>query len=215
MRDFSVGTDTINYLYLYDSLDSFERSNDYMWVYLNSFIYDSELPFNYVLFASTFIILFFIVLSAKKFNLNVGLSLFYFVSLFFYFQSFNISRQFISVSIILYSVSFIKLKNGKHFLGLIFYLPLVSTFFCSFFCASLFYTKQKVAVESNYFSFVCNFILGGIINIGYLFRIIDSNFVYFSLLENNQDLGLSVSRLLLNIFVCYLVHKKIWRSYFN
>ena len=52
------------------------------------------------------------------------------------------------------------------------------------------------------------FILGGIINIGYLFRIIDSNFVYFSLLENNQDLGLSVSRLLLNIFVCYLVHKK-------
>ena len=126
-----------------------------MWVYLNSFIYDSELPFNYVLFASTFIILFFIVLSAKKFNLNVGLSLFYFVSLFFYFQSFNISRQFISVSIILYSVSFIKTKKWKHFLGLILFAS--GFLFCSFFCASLFYTKQKVAVESNYFSFVCNF----------------------------------------------------------
>jgi hypothetical protein len=205
-RDISVGTDTINYSRIFENPNSFERINDFIWIYLNSFFLEQGLSFHYILIIATFIFLLMIYLTALKMKVNVGLSFFYLVSFFFYFQSFNITRQLIAASIILYAFTFIIDRKLLFFLLFVF---IASGFhFSAIFVAPFYFISNKsykpALVIPLLFS---SYLVGGLITISDILGKINLNIVYSSLLDSTDDLnlGFSISRFFLNVYVSYLV----------
>ena len=203
-RDVSVGTDTVNYLRSFNNPNSWERVNDFIWVYINRFILDSGLSFNYTLLVSSFIFLLMITLTARKLKVNVGLTLFYLTSLFYYFQSFNITRQFISISFVLYAFTFIKDKKLVLFLLFIF---IASGFhFSAVFIIPFYFISTKHQHPALVILVLAStFFVGGFVSIISLLGKIKLDIIYNSVLVNDLDLGFSLSRFLLNVYVSYLV----------
>jgi hypothetical protein len=204
LRDISVGTDTVNYLEIFENPDSFQRANDFIWVFINNFVLEAGLPFNYILFISSFIFLLMIWLTAIKMKVNAGLSLFYLVGLFYYFQSFNITRQSISISIVLYAFTFI--KDKKIYLFLLFILLASGFHFSAVFVLPFYSISNKPQKPQLIIPLLfSSFILGGLEIIRNLFGKIEIDFIYNTAIEENDDFGFSLSRFLLNIFASYLV----------
>jgi len=106
----TVGTDVPAYKIYFDSINFY--SLDYSlyekgYFLLNKIIRMFTNDFQYVLIFSSIITLFPIFFTIKKYSINPALSLFYFVSLYFYFNSFNLIRQYIVVSWLFFSIKFI------------------------------------------------------------------------------------------------------------
>ncbi len=118
LRNASVGTDTYNYEYAFKSLSTGgEKEVEPLWKLLNLIIGYTFGNFQVFLFAVQGLILFPIYHVAKKLNLNLLLTLFFFICLNFFAYSLNIMRQSVAVSI---SLLFLyNLYNGNKKFALI------------------------------------------------------------------------------------------------
>lgn len=107
-RAYDVGTDTNNYLDIYKSLSvEYIRGVEYGWyalMWISKEIFGSYRIF---LMIVSFLTILFIKKSICVFSKNWNLSLYYFIVFYFYFQSFNIMRQMLATSIVLYAYTFV------------------------------------------------------------------------------------------------------------
>lgn len=133
LRSYLVGTDTIAYTsYYLNQNTSFNSNGVVIYNLLSKFIYhttngDYKV---FILVLSSLSILFFI-LSLSKLEHNFGsifLSVYIFITYYFYFDSFNMQRQMLAVSLAMYSVClFIEKKNWKSFIFLLLAIGIHST----------------------------------------------------------------------------------------
>lgn len=115
-RALSVGTDTSHYYEYFSHLDIEDvRGTEYGWFLIN---YLCKNIFNsYTLFLGIVATLTFIFISKAIFDnsKNIAFSLFLYIVLYFYFNSFNISRQILAASIFLFATRYILQQNfGKY-----------------------------------------------------------------------------------------------------
>lgn len=126
----SIGTDVINYKNYFDYIDVYSLDNSLYekgYYLLNKLIHTIFGDFQFVLiFTSLFVVL---VISKTILSLSVKpmLSLFFFVTFYFYFTSFNLIRQYIAMAIVFASVKFILRKQAYIFILLIFISSLFHT----------------------------------------------------------------------------------------
>jgi len=144
-RAYTVGTDYMMYYNFYSwgayasLLDNFDlskiianfgqdKSSELGWGILNSLSYNIGLPFYVVnLFIITIILLFYKSALYRQ-SPDMYLSIYLFLMLGFYYSTFNIMRQVVSIAIFVYSIRYIKEKKPGPYL------------FCCFF-AFLFHTS--------------------------------------------------------------------------
>lgn len=206
-REINVGTDTSNYEFFFNNPQYFLRTKDFIWVKIIDLLHHFNLDYRYLIILSNLIIVSMVILSAKKMTGRINLTLFYFIALYFFFQSFNITRQIIAATIILYSFSYIKERNLVKFLLLIivamgFHTSTVFVIPFYFFANKSFNTRIIVLV------FGISYIVGGLYN---FVSILNNSILDFGIYQNllsdniNMKLGYSLSRLLLNFFISYLM----------
>ncbi|WP_411686487.1 EpsG family protein [Acinetobacter pseudolwoffii] len=206
-RDISVGTDTESYENIFYQIVS---NNDYLlsiepgWIFLNKAVDYMGFDFRGILVISSFLTLSLIFLTVKKYSFNPMFSIALFYLLYFYFISFNISRQLLAVSIVLISTVLI-LNNKK-----------ISSF-CLILLASFFHQSALIALILYFYIFISNkkpFIITGII-VSMIFGIFGANIItqvvgyteysyYIENYENNSVLGKTFLLILFNMFFIYL-----------
>jgi hypothetical protein len=115
-RDLSVGCDTVAYLRMFNRvafsnglLEAILNSRmEIGYVILNYFISHIGLSFFYLQF---FIALFFysvLFVFLSKYSKNIGLSCFLFLSLRYMFGPMNVSRMYLAVAVLIFSIQFVK-----------------------------------------------------------------------------------------------------------
>lgn len=160
-RDYSVGTDTINYMSLFNSAIEF-RGNYDQYIDTNPSFEKAFLTYNYILahFTSSVEVYFAITYSiiiglfyASAFRLRKYISPTVFMLIFmllFYSESLNIMRQYISVAFVMWAVT--NLITGKTFKYIIWVL-VASLFHTSaivaFIIGALYYISKRFPFKQN------------------------------------------------------------------
>jgi len=125
-RDVSVGTDTINYLTIFERVvNSDYKGVEPGWIFLNNLTYYLGLKFEFLLVLTALLTLAPVYYIIKRSSVNPMLSLFFYYTLYFYFDAFNITRQALAVVIVL--VAMVQLINNKKIFFILIVL-LASTF---------------------------------------------------------------------------------------
>lgn len=120
LRGSSVGTDTFSYLQIYNNFLLFDTINytrlepgyKFLMV-IASFI--SENP-QLILIFTTFIIIFFIFIGIYHTSSSIWLSVFLFIALYYFYNSFNGIRQYIAIAFVFYGYQFLLKKQFKKYL---------------------------------------------------------------------------------------------------
>lgn len=117
LRGYNVGTDTLNYLYNYNHLDFKDiRGTEYGWYLLSWICKNIFSSYRLLIFIVSFFTVYYLSKAIKRSSTNWCLSLYYYISFYFFFQSLNISRQLLAASILLYAFTFIKEKKITKYL---------------------------------------------------------------------------------------------------
>lgn len=125
-RTINVGTDTINYLEIFERINYYDNKEiEYGWKALNVAIFNIGINFQGFIAVTAFITLLPVYITVKKHSVNPMFSLFFYYTLYFYFNAFNISRQALAVVIVLSAMPLL-LKDSKT--KYILYVLLASSF---------------------------------------------------------------------------------------
>jgi len=128
-RAIDVGTDTIHYKTYFDRIASGENlSVEIGWITLNKIIQLFDGSYQLLVFLVSLLTIIPIYFTLKKHSVNPLFSLFLYFTLYFYFYSFNISRQTLAISFVL--LAFTYLLNKKKVVYILLIL-LASTFHTS------------------------------------------------------------------------------------
>lgn len=118
-----VGTDTANYIHGFNLIASQDFESIFSivrweigYTLLNKLISLVSNNSQAIIIVTSFFILFFMIYAIKKFSTNVVFSLYLFITLYYYFASFNLIRQFIAIAILLVGYEFIKERSFWKFL---------------------------------------------------------------------------------------------------
>jgi len=114
-----AGTDYIAYRNYFEIIDAYSLSfplYERGYYLLNKLISICTDNYQYVFIITSFITIYLISTTLKKYSVSYFFSLFLFVSLYFYYNSFNLVRQYIAIAIVFYSLKYILNKNFKRFL---------------------------------------------------------------------------------------------------
>ena len=216
LRDISVGTDTANYLNMvygwnYEisiSINSLGREMEAIWFYFVNYIYSSNYSSRWIIIVPAFLNIFFIYLAYAKFKINIGVAVFFYVILTFYFLDFNITRQCLAMSIILFGSSY--LIGEQKYLFLIFVLIATLIHFSAVMCI-LFYFVEKVEVKDIilYLLLLLSLLVGIMgINLDFLELSIYESYSDNLSVSDAGSLNRIVMRGILTIFAVYFVYKK-------
>lgn len=117
-RDVSVGTDTESYEWLFDRVAQGHtlHRQEVGWHYLNKLIIVLGGNFQWLLIVSTLLVLLPVFITVRKYSMNPMLSIFLFYAFYIYLQSFNISRQIVSVSLAFYCLPFLINRKWKTYM---------------------------------------------------------------------------------------------------
>lgn len=112
-RDFSVGTDTINYKIYFERLSRGGiATKEIGFNFLNQLVIDSGGDMRVLMIIISLLTLVPLAYICQKYSPKPAFSLFLYYNLYIYFYSFNISRQVMAVSIVLLGVGYL-VKNKK------------------------------------------------------------------------------------------------------
>lgn len=126
LRNISVGTDTITYYNIFNWVNGFSgsikeaanQSNiEYGYLYLNRLIYHLNGNFKCLLVLVSIITVVSIIIFISLYSLDFLMSIIIFLGLTYYFIGFNISRQFLAISLCLLAACFTKFN--KKYISLI------------------------------------------------------------------------------------------------
>ena len=154
-RSINVGTDTLSYNNIfYDIKQNFYfgvKFYEPLYVLLNVFCYSICGDFNFFLTIVGLIIFTNTIISINAISKNKLISYFCFVGIGFYFQSFNIIRQWLALSFILVGLIFL-LKKNKDYLFVVFVL-IAFCFHKSALIAGVFLLFRNIKFEYKTFLF--------------------------------------------------------------
>ena len=209
LRDLTIGTDTSNYYDMYRIIKYDPSGVDFVlgfvepgWVFLNYLCGKHLNDYRFIVFIGVFLAItpfFFRVWKSYK---NPFGAIFFYITLFFYYNSFNITRQMIAVSIIIFSLYYLeKGKNKKFYLGV---LTAMMFHYSSILCLSfpLLMKKMKLSTFGITFSLLFTYACGVYIvprilpALPYIGR-------YSVYLIDGSGSG-SITRLLLNLFFIFV-----------
>lgn len=212
-RDISVGTDTKNYEELFNS---FEMGVDWIreevepgWVFLNDLVIFFGGEYQDLLIISTLLTLIPIFIIAKKYSINPMFTISLYYLLCFYFYSFNIARQLIAVSFVLFALT--QLLNRKN----ISFLIVIS--FASFFhvsaliCLPLLFLNKLPNDSFKIISISIVSMFVGLFGINYISKIVGltSYDIYINYYDSGNILGNSIFLILFNsLFIFILLTSK-------
>lgn len=141
-----VGTDTLNYIlhYQYAVNDStwFRSSIEPGWYYLNKLSSLLGMGYRGAFLITITLILSAIFFAARRFGVRVLLVLFFFIGLYYYFRSFNVTRQVLASSIVLLGLSYLYTDERPH--KFLFSVFIASTFHASAIFAALWLFYKKL-----------------------------------------------------------------------
>lgn len=136
-RHYTVGYDTVNYVNRYSIIGSTSFNNlpniaerldfEMGYIYLNKFLTFINKDYRMLLIATSFFILVSIGVFIYKYSNIAWLSYFVFISLGYWGSSLNVLRQFISISILLLSIHFVKESKFIYFLICVFIATTIHT----------------------------------------------------------------------------------------
>lgn len=222
LRNVSVGTDTLNYYYFYQSfsehtiLENFTHQVNYV-----------DLEFGYVLYASiisrftdyqgfqmitaSFIYISIFIFLTKK-SSNILMSLFIFICFGSYNQSFNITRQWIAISLLAMAYLCIDERNFKGFL----FWVLIATFFHKsslvFLCSYPLRFQKNIDTKFVLFLSICIIIF---LFFGNNITTVIKNVFYANYdINRSGDIGLSIL-INISIFLTFLVFRKNFLSSYS
>lgn len=215
-RDISVGTDTMAYLdmvsgwnYEIDfSLDSVGREMEVLWSIFVKYIGWGRYSARWVIIVPAFLNTFLVYWAYRRFKVGIGLAIFFYILLTFYFLSFNITRQCLAMSVVLFGSSF--LVYGKKWV--FFSCVILASFihFSAIFSIS-FYFVYKIDVKEKimYICLVLSLVIG-IVGVNLSFLEMNAYALYADNLGMVEES--SMNRMLLRIFMTFLtiyfVYKK-------
>lgn len=210
LRDLEVGTDTANYYDIYKIINNDPYGIEYIlgfvepgWVFINyacGILFDD---YRAVIYIGIFLAITPFFIRIWKSSENPFLCIFYYLTLYFYYNAFNITRQMIAISIILFVLDYLEKNKIKHFvIGVI----CAMTFhYSAIFCLSFIWIIRKVKVSiSNASIILCiTYILGLYIipQIMPLIPIVGHYSAYFMDAESSG----SITRILLNVFFIFIL----------
>jgi len=210
MRSINVGTDTSNYEDIYNIINSGEEGLKYVlayvepgWVLINYIcgqIFDDYRP---IIFIGVFLAITPLFICLWKSCKNPFHSIFFYITLYFYYNSFNITRQMIAVSIIIYSIYYLfKGRKGIFYIG-VFSAMLFhySSILCFLFPIIIRKTKLSIlsATIILMFTYIC-----GLYIIPKILPLLPFIGRYSTYLIDGESSG-SVTRLLLNLFFIFIL----------
>jgi len=211
LRSFDIGTDTSMYTYLFsiDGMNSFEPGFQLLGILVHLITDD---PTYFLLFIAL-ITNGLIVYSVYKISSQPFISIFSYITLYYYFQSFNAMRQYIAIGVILVAYSF--LRKNKILIYLI--ATLIAIFFHNSAIVGLlllpyhFFKISKKKPASLLKSLIVPFVLGAMVAI--FFKIGLNLFIaifpkYYVYLQMTEFAGISVvQQIVVNstIFLAYLL----------
>lgn len=215
LRDFSVGTDTLNYLSLYNYGDNSEFTRGFEWGYtavqMLVFFYLGDYAF--LVFIQMLLILTFFYIFILRESENPLFSVFCFVGLYFWLYSLNITRQYIAMPLVLIGFSYLNRDRVKPFIGLVLLAMLFHT--SAFFALLIlpFYKKHFSVLAGESFLILSLFIgltplMPWLMNLFVgMFDILglDSFSWYISDTSEYNAEGLSLSRFLLTLYGFFLL----------
>ncbi len=214
-RDYSVGTDTSNYLNMFIGKVSYSfRAVEISWYFLMEIIPSYRI----VLLISSILILLPIFYISKKESINPYYSILLFILLYYLCYSFNITRQFVANSILMLSFYFF-IKN--HFFKAILFAIFAISFHLSALIPLLFFPLSRI--KYNYKLFLILIIVTYVIGLTNLIPKIlpyltwgPLNTYDIYLVNLGDESSFSISRLLLNLLVItQIILLKYKSPYFN
>src|SRR5690554_6650053 len=179
-----VGTDTLNYIlhYQYAVSDStwFRSSIEPGWYYLNKLSSLLGMGYRGAFLITITLVLSAIFFAARRFGVRVLLVLFFFIGLYYYFRSFNVTRQVLASSIGLLGLSYKKPPQGiEHRIFLI----------AAAFVIGLFGTNLLLYLGSftRYAKYFINYEFGTLMGNGAKALIYNSFFIILLFIRNKND----------------------------
>lgn len=163
LRGHSVGADTPTYLEYYTNaislkyhLDGLKEFGFYYLIYLLRLVTDNQIVFFLLISFLTYIPLFIFL---KKTSKNISLSLFLYIVMGYYTQSFNIIRQSIAMSLILLALYFLSLRSYKKS---IFFYVLATQFHFSAIALAIIYPIRflKIKFANALIIMIISFMIG-------------------------------------------------------
>lgn len=208
-RGIEVGTDTVNYLDIYRSINdspagrkSISMIIEPLWIYINVLSYYMSLGYQGVLFIGSFCAITPIFLRSWKSCEKPFWAILFYVLLYFYFNSFNITRQMIAVGIVYYALGFLPMKKWK-----LYFIFISIAFFFHYTAIISFLFPLVIKLKLSVFKILLFLILSyiaGLYIIPIVFSLLPFIGKYSAYIVDNASGEGSFTRLLLNIF-CVLI----------
>lgn len=213
-RGLEVGTDTMNYVERFYAVnqDNHLKLLEYGWYYLNLFLFNHSMSVRWVFIFTASILSFFVYLSVRNSSKWPLLSLLLYVLFFYYFESYNISRQVVAESIVLLAYSLIDWGNKKKIIIYYALIVLALFFHTSAIIAILLPFLEKVAIRKNHIIWIIIISLAiGQMALGDLVMSKSPSFLldmYGHYFEDNTITKLSFTRILMNVYIIYIMYNK-------
>ena len=219
-RGYDVGTDTTHYLALYETYGSVQSKAFLLtepgWVALNLFVYNYIGDYRAVVVIAQVLILTPIFLRLWKSTKAPVLGVLFYVLLYYYLNSFNVTRQFVAIAFIFYSMPFLLEGQTKKFylfvlVACLFHLTSGVCFLMPFLMR-----LPKLSMPSIVILLLSSYILG-ILFIPRIISYVPFFGKYMVYVANAGEASGSFSRLLLNGFyiVLYMyLDKNKYMKYF-
>lgn len=214
-RDFSVGTDTIHYVDIFENISLKGRYKvfEFVWYYLNLFIYESGGNVRYVLIITSAIIVFCIYKGITKASSNYLLSITLFVVFYYFFESMNITRQYLALSIIFCAVCYFKDFSNK-WTYLFYYIAACFAIICHTSAVIALFIPLIRVIPLNRtiaIALIPSSLFIGMLPLqsllsGMNFFLISDTYSHY--LGDFSSVGITGTRILLNIYIVYVIFSK-------
>ena len=206
-RDISVGTDTESYEWLFNrvKLGFVLNRQEVGWYYFNKLILYLGGDFRWLIIISTLFILIPIFNVVRKYSLNPMLSIFLFYALYIYIQSFNITRQIISVSLVFASIPLLIKGKYKYYIISVFSASLFHA--TALLCLPLVFIK-KIPYNKKYLVLMIfiTLIFGTLLSNVLLNKIVDIlGYTHYLSDGDSEDAETGLFLLLTNAFAVFLI----------
>ncbi len=206
LRHVTVGTDTWAYELRFSTMDDSKIKNiEFGWHYLNQFVHDIGANFQFLLILTATLYCFIIYYALYRKSSNIIFSLFIWLSLYYYFYIYNGMRQAFAISFVLLAYTYLIEKRWKYVILL---LLIGATFHTSIIfaiptiCVCFLPDKKTWWLIALLISlFVGSIDLSQYVNLDWLFTDTYSHYT-----EYINERGITLTRLLFNIFIVYIIY---------
>lgn len=209
LRDLTVGTDTSNYYDIYRIIKYDPTGIEFVlgfvepgWVFLNYLCSHYSDGYRYIIFIGVFLAITPFFIRVWKSYKNPFAAIFFYIALFFYYNSFNITRQMIAVSIIIFSLHY--LENGKNIKFYISILAAMMFHYSSILCFLFPFIMKNIKLSNTWVIFSLLFTYAcGVYIIPRILPLLPYIGRYSVYLMDGAGSG-SITRLLLNFFFIFI-----------